>query len=77
MKRKREDREMRLCPKCKRPTLVQATSVSGWLDASMFTCKDASCGYTGRFFITIDPKAIKDGTGGEDPAETGTGDAAE
>jgi len=47
---------IRLCPKCKKPTLKNATNVSGWLAPDMFACKDDKCGYVGRIYIEVDPK---------------------
>jgi len=48
-----------LCPKCKQPTLKQATNISGWLDSSLYKCTDPDCGYVGRLYITIDPKQFE------------------
>ncbi|MHA1792313.1 MAG: hypothetical protein ACTSVI_06680 [Promethearchaeota archaeon] len=53
--KKKKKREIMVCPKCKKPTLKQATSVSGWLDAALYICSDPNCGYSGRFYITLDP----------------------
>ena len=55
----KKTKEIRLCPKCKKPTLVQASNVSGWLDSSSYRCTDDKCGYAGRFFITVDPDELK------------------
>lgn len=52
-------KEIKICPKCKKPTLKQATNVSGWLDRSVYICKDPSCGYSGRFYIIIDPDELE------------------
>jgi hypothetical protein len=48
--------EIMLCPKCKQPTLKQATNISGWLDTSLYKCTYPGCGYVGRLYITINPK---------------------
>ncbi len=58
MFRKSKKSEIILCPQCKRPTLKQATNVSGWLDSALYRCSDPDCGYVGRFFITVDPKEL-------------------
>ncbi|MBN2150044.1 MAG: hypothetical protein JW839_01235 [Candidatus Lokiarchaeota archaeon] len=75
MLKKKKVTSIQLCPKCKKPTLVHASNVSGWLDSSSYRCTDADCGYVGRFFIVVNPdelvkhdaadeeaKAPKDGT---------------
>ena len=68
-KKKKKAREIILCPKCKKPTLVQATSISGWLDPTMYMCREPGCGYRGRFYITIDPDKIKKEAGQEGEEE--------
>ncbi|MFX1302508.1 MAG: hypothetical protein ACFFBV_02270 [Promethearchaeota archaeon] len=50
---------IRICPKCKKPTLKNAMNVSGWLAPDLYECKDAKCGYIGRFFIEIDSEDFK------------------
>lgn len=49
--------KIRLCPKCKKPTLRPALNVSGWLAPDMFECKE--CDYVGRFHIIVDSKDYK------------------
>ena len=49
--------KIRLCPKCKKPTLRPAVNVSGWLAPDMFECKE--CNYTGRFHIIVDSNDYK------------------
>ena len=51
--------KIRLCPKCKKPTLRNATNVSGWLAPSMFECSDDECGYVGYINIEVDPEDFK------------------
>lgn len=48
---------IRICPKCKKPTLKMALNVSGWLGPDLMECKN--CGYTGYFYIEIDPEDYK------------------
>ena len=48
---------IRICPKCKKPTLKNAVNVSGWLAPNMFEC--TSCNYVGPLFLEIDPKDLK------------------
>ncbi|TFF87904.1 MAG: hypothetical protein EU550_02360 [Promethearchaeota archaeon] len=48
---------IRICPKCKKPTLKQATNVSGWLAPEMFEC--TNCDYIGSFFLEIDSDDYK------------------
>ena len=50
---------IRLCPKCKKSTLKNATNVSGWLAPDMYECADDKCGYVGRIYIEVDPKDYK------------------
>lgn len=45
---------IRICPKCKKPTLKTATNVSGWLAPDLYECKDKECGYIGRFYVEVD-----------------------
>ncbi|NMC04239.1 MAG: hypothetical protein GYA24_03460 [Candidatus Lokiarchaeota archaeon] len=59
MSKKKKVIDIQLCPRCKKPTLVQASNVSGWLDSSSYRCTDAKCGYVGRFFITVNPDELK------------------
>ncbi|MFX1273525.1 MAG: hypothetical protein ACFFBP_10385 [Promethearchaeota archaeon] len=49
--------KIRLCPKCKKPTLHPAVNVSGWLAPDMFECKE--CNYIGQFYIIVDSKDYK------------------
>ncbi|TFG01576.1 MAG: hypothetical protein EU540_03370 [Promethearchaeota archaeon] len=44
-----------LCPKCKKPTLRNATNVSGWLAPDLYECIDQDCGYIGSVYIEVDP----------------------
>ncbi|MBD3255206.1 MAG: hypothetical protein GF383_08945 [Candidatus Lokiarchaeota archaeon] len=48
--------KIRLCPKCRQPTLKSATNVSGWLAPSMFECTNEDCGYIGYLCIEVDPE---------------------
>ncbi|MFX1343845.1 MAG: hypothetical protein ACFFBC_00685 [Promethearchaeota archaeon] len=48
---------IRICPRCKEPSLKSALNVSGWLGANLMECK--KCGYIGYFFIEIDPEDFK------------------
>ena len=50
---------IRLCPKCKKPTLKNAINVSGWLAPDMYECTDDKCGYFGRIYIEVDPEDYK------------------
>ncbi len=54
----KKKKEIQLCPKCKKPTLMQASNVSGWLDSSSYRCTDEKCGYVGRFFIMVNPDEL-------------------
>ncbi|MFX1339250.1 MAG: hypothetical protein ACFFDK_11625 [Promethearchaeota archaeon] len=51
--------KIRLCPKCKKPTLRNAINVSGWLAPGMFECSDEKCGYVGYIYIEVDPEDYK------------------
>ena len=48
-----------LCPKCKKPTLRNATNVSGWLAPDLYECSDNDCSYIGRVYIEVDPNDFK------------------
>ena len=50
---------IRLCPKCRQPTLRSATNVSGWLAPAMYECSNDKCKYIGYFFIEVDPNDYK------------------
>jgi len=45
--------KIRICPKCRKPKLREATNIGGWLAPDMFECLE--CGYVGSFYIEIDP----------------------
>ena len=47
--------KIRICPKCKNPTLRPAFNVSGWLAPDMYEC---DCGYVGLFYIEIDSEEL-------------------
>lgn len=44
--------KIRICPKCKHPTLRPAFNVSGWLGPEHFEC--TNCGYSGAFYVEVD-----------------------
>jgi hypothetical protein len=48
---------IRICPKCKEPTLRSAVNVSGWAAPNLMEC--TKCGYIGYFYIEIDPEDYK------------------
>ena len=48
---------IRICPKCKKPTLKMAVNVAGWLTPNIFEC--TSCDYVGALIIEIDPKDLE------------------
>ena len=48
-----------ICPKCKKPTLRNATNVSGWLAPDLYECSNEKCRYVGRFYIEIDSEDFK------------------
>ncbi len=52
-------RKIRICPKCKKPTLRNATNVSGWLAPDLFECHNDDCRYVGRVYIEVDPNDFK------------------
>ena len=49
--------KIRLCPKCKKPTLKSAVNISGWLTPDMFEC--TSCKYIGYLYLEVDPNDYK------------------
>ena len=50
---------IRICPKCKNPTLKTATNVSGGLAPNLYECRDKKCGYIGGFYVEIDSEDYK------------------
>ena len=50
---------IRLCPKCRKPTLRNATNVSGWLAPAMYECSDEDCGYIGYVYLEVDPDDLE------------------
>ncbi|NVM17732.1 MAG: hypothetical protein HWN80_08445 [Candidatus Lokiarchaeota archaeon] len=51
---------IRICPKCKNPTLKNAVNVSGWLAPNLFECTSRNCNYVGPLFLEIDPEDLKE-----------------
>ncbi|MFX1260134.1 MAG: hypothetical protein ACFFAN_19975 [Promethearchaeota archaeon] len=49
---------IRICPKCKKAKLRNATNVSGWLAPSMYECLE--CGYIGYIYFEIDSDDFKE-----------------
>lgn len=49
---------IRICPKCRKPTLKSAVNVSGWLAPNMFEC--TSCNYIGPLFLEVDPEDLEE-----------------
>ncbi len=47
---------IRLCPRCKKPMPRPANNVSGWFAPVEYVCDH--CGYTGKFFIEVDPTEV-------------------
>ncbi|MHA1683213.1 MAG: hypothetical protein ACTSUE_19905 [Promethearchaeota archaeon] len=58
-KGKKKSREIRLCPKCKKPTLKLATNISGWMAPAIYECADPVCGYSGSVTLIIDPEEVR------------------
>ncbi len=54
--KKKEEQVIRLCPRCKKPMPRSAFNVSGWFAPKEFACDH--CGYTGHFFIEVDPSEV-------------------
>jgi hypothetical protein len=54
--RKNVEQIIRLCPRCKKPMPRSAYNVSGWFAPKEYTCDH--CGYTGHFFIEVDPSEV-------------------
>ncbi len=53
---KKKEQFIRLCPRCKKPMTRPASNVSGWFGPKEFACDH--CGYTGHFFIEVDPNEV-------------------
>ena len=45
---------IRICPKCKKPTLRTAMNVSGGIAPNLYECRDKKCGYIGGFYVEVD-----------------------
>ncbi|MHA1730354.1 MAG: hypothetical protein ACTSU5_00335 [Promethearchaeota archaeon] len=58
--RKKKYTGVKICPRCMSPDLRQTFNVSGWATSEMYTCKN--CGYTGAFYIEVDPDEVQQGT---------------
>jgi hypothetical protein len=48
---------IKLCPKCKKPSLKSAVNVSGWLAPDLYEC--TNCTYIGPLFIEIKPEDLE------------------
>ncbi len=48
---------IRICPKCKKPGLKNATNVSGWLAPDMYEC--TKCDYIGYLYLEVDSEDLK------------------
>lgn len=49
--------KIKICPKCKKPKLKNATNVSGWLAPDMYEC--TACDYIGYLYLEVDPEDLK------------------
>lgn len=49
--------KIRICPKCKKPKLKNATNVSGWLAPDMYECTE--CDYIGYLYLEVDSEDLK------------------
>ncbi|MGV9197622.1 MAG: hypothetical protein ACOC44_07365 [Promethearchaeia archaeon] len=49
---------LKICPKCKKPTLKQATNVSGWLAPEMYEC--TNCNYVGALYLEVELGVYKE-----------------
>jgi ribosomal protein L37AE/L43A len=43
---------LRICPKCKKPSLRRATNVSGWLAPEQYKC--TKCNYVGALYLEVE-----------------------
>lgn len=50
----KKKRKIRICPKCKTPSLRPASYVSGWLTPDKFRCME--CGYVGHIYLEVEPE---------------------
>ena len=48
-RKKKQEIEIMLCPKCMKPSLKPAFNVSGWLANPMYKCKN--CDYSGSLYF--------------------------
>jgi hypothetical protein len=49
---------IKICPKCKKPTLKNAVNVSGWLAPNFYEC--GNCNYVGYLFLEVDLEDYKE-----------------
>ncbi|MFX0018122.1 MAG: hypothetical protein ACFFAK_02105 [Promethearchaeota archaeon] len=49
--------KIRICPKCRKPKLKNATNVSGWLAPDMYKCTE--CDYIGYLYLEVDSEDLK------------------
>jgi hypothetical protein len=52
-KKKSQTPPIIVCPKCLKPTLKDATNVSGFISNKQYYC--TSCHYTGVLYLEVDP----------------------
>jgi len=49
--------KIRICPKCRKAKLKNATNVSGWLAPDMYECTE--CNYIGYLYLEVDSEDLK------------------
>ncbi len=54
----KKKKKIRICPKCKKPTLRPASYVSGWLTPEKYQCIE--CGYVGQIYLEVEPEKYKE-----------------
>ena len=52
--KRKPKKSVKLCPSCMKPTLSQATSMSGFITPDEYKCTNPECDYCGKFFIEVD-----------------------
>ncbi|MFW9772557.1 MAG: hypothetical protein ACFFBY_01120 [Promethearchaeota archaeon] len=51
--------KIKLCPKCRKAKLKNATNVSGWLAPDMYECTE--CKYIGYLYLEVDSNDFEPG----------------
>lgn len=73
--RRKPKNTVKLCPTCMKPSLKQASNISGFMTPDNYECLNKECKYVGSFYVEMDLdevdeeqlKIIKDYQTGAEP----------